>query len=397
MKIKSKKKKWIVLKVILIVVLTALFVCACEINNYLPRSFADYYCTKIFPYVSLPFQCFSMFFQYSLTEGIVVCIFPLLAIGFICWLVILIKKLLSKGALRFFYKSLRNFLICVLILAVIFQAMHGINYRRTSAIAELKLDTEEDLTFEDYCACLRWAYAGMIEARSHLGEDYNGVAHMDNSFENNAVYACSLLDKFSEKYDIPLTRNYVRAKPVSLSHYWSYTYIVGMYDPFLGEANINTDYININEFPITICHELCHSKGYASETDCNILASLACCSSTRADFRYAGYCWIFWNIYYVTAEIAEETGQIMPEYVYTTEMEAVYRDERASRLYWNQIDEEVDALKEKFNIDITETSSNVNDAFLKSNGEESGVATYEVPDSVYVRFYLTHIAGAEDA
>ena len=87
----------------------------------------------------------------------------------------------------------------------------------------------------------------------------------------------------------------------------------------------------------------------------------------------------------------------MPEYVYTTEMEAVYRDERASRLYWNQIDEEVEALKEKFNIDITETSSNVNDAFLKSNGEESGVATYEVPDSVYVRFYLTHIAGAEDA
>ena len=59
--------------------------------------------------------------------------------------------------------------------------------------------------------------------------------------------------------------------------------------------------------------------------------------------------------------------------------------------------EEVEALKEKFNIDITETGSNVNDAFLKSNGEESGVATYEVPDSVYVRFYLTHIAGAEDA
>ena len=54
-------------------------------------------------------------------------------------------------------------------------------------------------------------------------------------------------------------------------------------------------------------------------------------------------------------------------------------------------------MKEMFNIDITETSSNVNDAFLKSNGEEGGVDTYVVPDSVYVRFYLTHIAGAEDA
>lgn len=397
MKIRSKKKRRIVLKAVLIVVLTALFVIACEINNYIPKEFADYYCTKIFPYVSLPFQCISMFFQFSLTEGIVVCIFPLLAIGYICWLVFMIKKLMTRGALAFFYKSLRNLLICCLVLAIIFQAMHGINYRRKSAVAELKLDTAEDLTFEDYCECLRWAYMGMIEARSHLGEDYNGVAHMDQSFENNAVYACSLLDKFSEKYDVPLTRNYVRAKPVSLSHYWSYTYIVGMYDPFLGEANINTDYMNITEFPITLCHELCHAKGYASETDCNIIASLACCSSSRADFRYSGYCWIFWNIYSVTAKIASETGQIMPEYSSAPEMEDVYRDEYASRLYWDKIDEEVDALKEMFNIDITETSSNVNDAFLKSNGEEGGVGTYVVPDSVYVRFYLTHIAGTEDA
>ena len=130
---------------------------------------------------------------------------------------------------------------------------------------------------------------GMIEARSHLGEDYNGVAHMDQSFENNAVYACSLLDKFSEKYDVPLTRNYVRAKPVSLSHYWSYTDSRNVRSVSLGEANINTDDMNVTEFPATVCHELCHAKGYASETDCNLLATLACCSSVRADFRYSGY------------------------------------------------------------------------------------------------------------
>ena len=83
----------------------------------------------------------------------------------------------------------------------------------------------------------------------------------------------------------------------------------------------------------------------------------------------------------------------MPDYVNAPEMAGVYRDERAGRLYWEKIDEEVDELKERFHIDITETSSNVNDAFLKSNGEENGVNTYEVPDSVYVRFYLTHVAG----
>ena len=133
-------------------------------------------------------------------------------------------------------------------------------------------------------AALKWAYNGMVEARSHLGEDYNGIAHMSESFENSAAYANSLVNAFGEKYDIPVSKNYVRAKPVSMSHYWSYTHIVGMYDPFLGEANLNTDYMSIIEFPVTLCHELCHSKGYASETDCNLLSALACCSSTRADF-----------------------------------------------------------------------------------------------------------------
>ena len=397
MKIKSKRKKRTALKIVLIILLTALFICAAECNNYIPRNIADYYCNNIFPYISKPFQCFNMFFQFSLTEGIVVCIFPLLAIGFICWLVFLIKKMLTKGAFQFFFKSARNLLICAIVMAILFQAMHGINYRRTKASAELKLNTTEELTFEDYCAALRWAYLGMIEARSQLGEDYNGVAHMQYGFENSAIYANSLLDSFADKYDIALTKNYVRAKPVSLSHYWSYTYIVGMYDPFLCEANINTDYIDITDFPITVCHELCHAKGYASETDCNLLASLACCQATRADFRYAGYNWIFWNLYGVTESIAEATGNVMPEYAYTSEIEPVLRDEMASRYYWSKIDEEVEAIKDIFNVDITETSDNVNDAFLKSNGEEEGVEAYVVPDSIYVRFYLTHIAGGENA
>lgn len=397
MKIKSKKKKRTALKIVLLVLLTALFICAAEINNYIPRNVADYYCNNIFPYVSKPLQCFNMFFQFSLTEGIVVCIFPLLAIGFIWWLVILIKKMLTKGAFPFFFKSARSLLIIAIVLAILFQANHGINYRRTKAATELKIDSTEELTFEDYCAALRWSYLGMIEARSHLGEDYNGVAHMNNSFENNAVYANSLLDSFADKYNVPLTKNYVRAKPVSLSHYWSYTYIVGMYNALLCEANINTDYIDVTEFPINVCHELCHAKGYASETDCNLLASLACCSSSRADFRYAGYRWIFWNLYWVTASIAEATGEIMPEYAYSSEMDPVYRDEMASDYYWSKINEEVDAIREIFSVDITETSDNVNDAFLKSNGEEEGVEAYIVPDSIYVRFYLTHIAGGENA
>ena len=393
MKIEYKGKKKTARRIVTAAVLPVLCIAAVIGNAFVPKNVADYYCTNIFPPLSVPMQSINMFFHYSLTENIIVCFVPLLAIGLICWSAILIRKFLSHGALLYLYRSFRNMLILVLIGALIFQAMHGINYKRTHVSESLKL-TGDELTYEDYCNALRWAYNGMLEARSHLGEDYNGVAHMQESFENSAAYANALLNSFSDKYDIPLSPNYVRAKPVSLSHYWSYTHIVGMYDMFLAEVNLNTDYMSVNEYPITLCHELSHSKGYASETDCNTLAALACCSSTRADFRYAGYYEIFWNLLVVTESIAEATGEPVPQFISTDKMDPVFRDMKASVIYWNQIDDEVAGIKEKLGIDIKETSDLVNDTFLKTNGE-SGLESYHVPDSVYVRFYLTYV-GVQD-
>lgn len=393
MKIERKGKRRRALHIAVIAVLPILCIVAAVSNAFLPRSAADYYCTNIFPYVSVPMQSLNMFFQVSLTENFIICLVPLLVIGLICWTVILIKKILGTGALSYLYRSFRNLFILILIGAVSYQAMHGFNYKRTHVYTALQLGSEE-LDFEDYCNALRWAYNGMIEARKKLGEDYNGVAHLNESFENNAVYANSLLNSFSDEYGVPLSHNYVRAKPVSMSHYWSYTHIVGMYDPFLAEVNVNTDYMNIEEYPVTLCHELCHAKGYASETDCNTLATLACCRSARADFRYAGYSEIFWNLYVVAEQIAQATGEVVPQFASSSEMEPVFRDMRATSLYWKQIDDEVAALKERLGIDITETSDMVNDTFLKSNGE-SGLDSYRVPDSVYVRFYLKYEGGQD--
>ena len=393
MKIEHKGKKKTARHIVTAAVLPVLCIAAVIGNAFVPRNVADYYCTNIFPPLSVPMQSINMFFHYSLTENIIICFVPLLTIGLICWFAILIKKFLSHGALLYLYRSFRNLLILVLIGALIFQAMHGINYKRTHVSESLKL-TGDELTYDDYCNALKWAYIGMLEARSHLGEDYNGVAHMQESFENSAAYANALLNSFSDKYDVPLSPNYVRAKPVSMSHYWSYTHIVGMYDMFLAEVNLNTDYMSINEYPVTLCHELCHSKGYASETDCNTLATLACCSSTRADFRYAGYYEIFWNLLVVTESIAEATGETVPQFISADEMDPVFRDMKASVIYWNQIDDEVAQIKEKLGIDIRETSDMVNDTFLKTNGE-SGLESYHVPDSVYVRFYLTYV-GVQD-
>ena len=84
----------------------------------------------------------------------------------------------------------------------------------------------------------------------------------------------------------------------------------------------------------------------------------------------------------------------MPEFISVSDMDPVIRDMSASVIYWRQIDKEVDSVKERLGIDIKETSNVVNDTFLKTNGE-TGLESYNVPDSIYVRYYLTYI-GAEN-
>lgn len=154
MKIKKKASKRIVLRIILAVVLTAAFFAALSANRFITGNAADYYSTNIFPVISVPVQSFSMLFQNSLTENIVIIGVPALLIGLIVWFVFLIKKFLSHGSVLYLYKSYRNLIVVALLAAIIFQAMHGINYRRTDVEDELAL-TDKELTFEDYCATLK--------------------------------------------------------------------------------------------------------------------------------------------------------------------------------------------------------------------------------------------------
>ena len=383
----TKKTIGRILLIFLLIALAALF---WFLPNFMTRRAGDIYSTYIFPVIAIPGNTINSCFQVSLTENFLVIGLILLAAVAVYFVVMLFVSG-AKGKLgSFLYKSLRMVLAVTVAVTLVFQLMHGLNYRRSSAAVLLELDgSGHDL--EDYMATLDWAYHGMVKARKDMGEDFEGVAHLNESFETNVAYANLLIDTVCAKYDIPVSNNYVRAKPVSLSRYWTYTGIVGAYDPFLGEANINTDYMDPTEFPVTLCHEILHAKGFASETDCNTLATICCLSSTRADFRYAGYFTIFWSLIGVTSEYAMNEGVILPNYLYEEDIFPVYRDMNASNMYWEGIAEEVEYFEKVFGFDPDKAGSDANNAFLEANGQEGGNETYIVPDNIYVDFYTKYV------
>ena len=376
---------WII--VLLVILAAVLF-----FPNLFTERMADSYCRNTFPVISFMGLAVSGLFMSSLTEAAVV-------VGGACMAVVIIliivkftgKVFGSNGGGAGIYAAVifRRILIIAVIMGIVFQLMHGIAYRRTPVVEQLDMDND-DYSIEAYEEALRWAYINMLDARSRLGQDYNGVAHSAYTFESTVQHANALLDSYSEEYDLGLSPNYVRAKGVSLSRYWSLTHIVGAYDPFLAEANINTGYMDITSFAMTVTHELCHAKGYASETDCNIIAALACTRSTRADFKYAGFYYIFWDLYRVIYNNAKYNDGTIPSYLASEKIYPVYRDMAARDAYWEMIDSMF------MSEEIAEISENTNDAFLKANGG-GGVASYKVPEDVYLDYYMTYIKPASEA
>ena len=71
----------------------------------------------------------------------------------------------------------------------------------------------------------------------------------------------------------------------SLGDYLGYS---GYYNPFTGEAQVNTT-VPVFTQPFTTCHEMGHQLGYAKENEANFAGYLSAKSSADAAFRYSVY------------------------------------------------------------------------------------------------------------
>ncbi|MCQ2532182.1 MAG: DUF3810 domain-containing protein [Saccharofermentans sp.] len=356
----------------------------------LSNEIIDKYARDIFPIVAFPFNTISNIFMQSLTELFAV-VGGIFLFVFIIVFVIKAIVYLIKGGFRGFFKytlkRVRIVLTLVLVGVIIFQLMIGINYNRTPVSVALNLDGQ-GYSCEDYINALNWAYSEMIMARMELGTDYNGVAHMDTNFEQAVRDANGIILGMDDYFDLGISPNFVRAKPVMLSYVWSYTGISGFYDALLGEANLNVDYMDILNFPVTLCHEILHAKGYSREYDANTAAVIACIESPRADFRYAGYFYVFMNLYGAASGYAEHEGIELPDYFNRPEFDMVRNDIKASNMYdetleWNWLTDFINSFSE-----------DVNDTYLKSNNQAGGTETYKVPSNIYVDFYYTYVPEA---
>ena len=141
----------------------------------------------------------------------------------------------------------------------------------------------------------------------------------------------------------------------------------GIFFAATGESGVPLN-CSVADTPFIMCHEAAHRLGIASEQEANFAAYLACASSDDVRFAYSGAFNAF--AYSINALYQADSERAL-----TMLKDAATSDADGVSLVWGDYvanGEYYDAYEGSFQ----QVGSTVNDGYLKSYGEDSGVQSY---------------------
>lgn len=345
------------------------------------NGFAQWYATHIYPLLVSVIGRISGFFSFSLCE---IFIYILLI-----WLIYtLVQAIRKKSSLSKKNKedvslpylnmetedSKKSYLISwfsgVLLgagfLIFLYVICCGINYRRTSFSEESGIIPIEYSAEELKEICMQLTEE-LNELSDQVLRNEKGIMVLSVDEGEQAI---SAMRSLGEEYE-SLSGYYPRPKKLIVSELLSYQGLSGIYLPFTVEANYNGDMIPYN-MPFTACHELSHLRGFMQEDEANFIAFLACIRDENIDFQYSGYMlgWTYCMnaLYRMDDESWQEVRGLLDK--------AIEKDLLANNEFWDHYEGVV-----------SEVSNQMNDLYLKANGESEGVQSYSRIVELIVAYY----------
>lgn len=188
-----------------------------------------------------------------------------------------------KFGRQYFLTGLRQLLFFVLLVYVLFYLLWGLNYSRRGIARQL------NLKMTTYTIGELDTLTNALEARLNVYAKQVTPDQRD-SFNKKK----NLFREANEAYRI--ARNYYSflsyqprsIKPSIYSYAGNVLGFEGYYNPFSGEAQVNTT-IPVFEQPFVACHEIGHQVGYGKENEANFAGFLACRLHPSPAFRYSVY------------------------------------------------------------------------------------------------------------
>lgn len=188
-----------------------------------------------------------------------------------------------KFTRAYFVSGLQQLIFFFLFVYVLFNLLWGLNYNRQGISAQLDIQVKP------------YSLAELTTLTAELQKNLNTYAVLVTEEQRDSFNKKRELFRVaSDAYRSAGTQYpFLKYKPVSVkpsvfSYAGNYLGFQGYYNPFSGEAQVNTTIPRFLE-PFVTAHEIAHQLGYAKENEANFVGFLACRYSSSPVLKYSLY------------------------------------------------------------------------------------------------------------
>lgn len=260
---------------------TALSVVAAGVVTLLSNSsyfVEQIYAKRLYPWISGFLRTITGWTKISIGDWLYVAVFVSVLLVIIRTVIFLVKEGISweKTAAGGLYliRKVAN-------LYIIFMLLWGLNYSREGVASQMKLSSGEYSTAE-----LQQLVTELVQrvntTRRALGDSVQYPA--PDTLYRQAIRAYSAA---AVQYPF-LTYKHPSVKTSTFSTPLTYLGYTGYYNPFSGEAQVNTT-VPPYYVPFIACHEMAHQLGYGDESEANFVGFLSARASDQPVFHYSAY------------------------------------------------------------------------------------------------------------
>jgi hypothetical protein len=265
-----KKNAWLILIGLVIVI---------KIFSFFPDAVEKYYATGIYPVIASVQRILFGWLPFSVGD----LLYGTVIVWLLYKLYVTTKRVVKRQTSRqFWWNGVRQFGFGILLVYVSFNLLWGLNYNRRGVSYQLGLKVAR-YSKDDLVVLMQEIVERLntLDSAAHLNR--SSLQRKRNLFEG----ATMAYDQLAQ-HEADFKYSFRSVKPSLYSYLGNYLGYTGYYNPFSGEAQVNTT-VPLFVQPFTTCHEIGHQLGYAKENEANFAGYLSAKSSANASFRYSVY------------------------------------------------------------------------------------------------------------
>ena len=258
-------------------------------------------------------------------------------------------------------------------------AVFGLNFYAGPISEDLRLDMSP-YTLEELTEATEY-YRNEANALAEVMPRKSDGTVSFRTFEELAAMAGEGFETLTYQKHYPIfAGSTVPVKKLGWSDMYVSMGITGFSFALTGEAAVNPQAPDVS-LPFTMCHEMSHRMCIANERDANFAAFLAASNHSDAQFRYSAY---FMAYRYCMAALSTVSSQAA--------VNARARVDEGVSDYLRYDMAQYDAFyRTRKNASATKAGDAVNNAYLKTSGDASGLASYGEVCDLLVSWHVQQV------